>query len=185
MNPGGASMNPGGASMNPGGASMNGGPGPHGDVRLLYCRCVFAQVVPADVKQEVLAGLAAAGVGFEAVPDLCAMAARRDPELASLAALARQGGTLRIAACWPRAVRGLFHLADAPVGEDGVDILNMRTLPAADVLSGLLNGDAAAIAASAAARSDEEAERAAAGRIAALGSTAPAAAVPPTGATPR
>lgn len=162
------------------------GSNPSAPVRLLYCRCAFAQVVPADVKQEVLAGLADAGVGFEAVPDLCAMAARRDPELATLAALARQGDTLRIAACWPRAVRGLFHLGDAPLGDEGVEILNMRTLPAADVLAGMLHGDAAAIAASAAARSDEEAERAAAGRIAALGGTTPAPpAGPPTGGTTR
>jgi hypothetical protein len=172
--------------MNADDASTDRGSDPAADVRLLYCRCAFAQVVPADVKQEVLAGLADAGVGFEAVPDLCAMAARRDPELITLAALARHGGTLRIAACWPRAVRGLFHLGDAPLGEEGVEILNMRTLPAADVLAGMLQGDAAAIAASAAARSDDEAERAAAGRIAALGTPAPPPSVgPATGGTPR
>jgi len=138
-------------------------------VRMLYCRCAFAQVVPADVKGAVLDGLAASGAGFEAVADLCAMAARRDPHLIDLAALAKDGTTLRIAACWPRAVRGLFHLADAPLGETGIEILNMRTLPATDVLSGMLHGDAAAVAASAAARDDGAAEQAAAGRIAALG----------------
>lgn len=171
--------------MSAGDAPVDRAAAPAAAARLLYCRCAFAQVVPADVKQEVLAGLADAGVGFEAVPDLCAMAARRDPELASLAGLARNGGTLRIAACWPRAVRGLFHLADAPLGDTGVEILNMRTLPAADVLAGMLQGDAAAIAASAAARSDEDAERAAAGRIAALGITPAPPAGPSTGATPQ
>ncbi len=85
-------------------------------VRMLYCRCAFAQVVPADVKGAVLDGLASSGAGFEAVADLCDMAARRDPHLVDLAALAKGGATLRIAACWPRAVRGLFHLADAPLG---------------------------------------------------------------------
>jgi hypothetical protein len=119
-----------------------------GPVRLLYCRCAFAQVIPAEVKDAVLDGLSEAGVGFEAVADLCEMAARRDPHLAELA---RGQGTLRIAACWPRAVRGLFTLADAPLPAAGVEILNMRTLPAGRVLDGVLRGDAGAIRDSAAA----------------------------------
>lgn len=149
-----------------------GGPG-NDSVRMLYCRCAFAQVVPADVKAEVLAGLAAGGAGFEAVADLCEMAARRDPHLVDLARMAGDGGTLRIAACWPRAVRGLFHLAGATLGESGVEILNMRTLPATRVLDGMLHGDAAAIAESGAARDEEAAKEAAAGRIQALGTLPP------------
>ena len=142
-------------------------------VRMLYCRCAFAQVVPADVKGAVLEGLAGSGRGFEAVADLCDMAARRDPHLADLAGLAKEGATLRIAACWPRAVRGLFHLADSPLGETGVEILNMRTLPAERVLAGMLSGDPTAVAESAATRDDATAEQAAAGRIAALGKLPP------------
>ena len=110
-------------------------------VRILYCRCAYAQVVPADVKDAVLAGLAASGRSFEMVPDLCEMAARRDPHLAELA---RGGGTLRIAACWPRAVRGLFALADAPLPDAGVEILNMRTDSAATVLGAAFGVDPAA-----------------------------------------
>lgn len=102
--------------------------------RIVYCRCVYAQVVPADVKDAVLSGLSAANVPFEMVPDLCEMAARRDPHLAELA---HGGGSLKIAACWPRAVQGLFHLADAPLPQEGVEILNMRTDPAATVLAAL------------------------------------------------
>ena len=103
--------------------------------RILYCRCAYAQVVPPEVKQEVLAGLAASGRGFEAVADLCEMAARRDPQLKSLAADDRP---LKIAACWPRAVQGLFQLADAPLPKQGVEIHNMRTDSAAEVLAGVL-----------------------------------------------
>lgn len=102
--------------------------------RILYCRCAYAQVVPGAVKDAVLDGLAAAGTEFEAVPDLCEMAARRDPHLAELAAAP---GGLRIAACWPRAVRGLFALSDAPLPDQGVEILNMRTDTAETVLAGL------------------------------------------------
>src|SRR5688572_4198422 len=71
--------------------------------RLLYCRCAYAQVVPREVKDGVLEALATAGTSFDAVPDLCEMSARRDPRLAELAA----SGELRIAACYPRAVRWL------------------------------------------------------------------------------
>ena len=101
--------------------------------RILYCRCAYAQVVPAAVKDAVLEGLAAAGRGFEMVPDLCEMAARRDPHLAELA---RGDRPLRIFACWPRAVQGLFVLADAPLPKQGVEILNMRTDTAEAVLAG-------------------------------------------------
>jgi len=104
-------------------------------VRIVYCRCAYAQVVPPAVKDAVLAGLADAGRGFEMVPDLCEMAARRDPHLAELA---RGPGPLRIAACWPRAVQGLFVLADAPLPQQGVEILNMRTDTAETVLAGVL-----------------------------------------------
>ena len=103
--------------------------------RILYCRCAYAQVVPAAVKDAVLEGLAAAGRGFEMVPDLCEMAARRDPHLAELA---RGDRPLKIVACWPRAVQGLFVLADAPLPQHGVEILNMRTDTAETVLAGVL-----------------------------------------------
>jgi len=109
--------------------------------RILYCRCAYAQVVPPEVKHEVLAGLAASGRGFEAVADLCEMAARRDPQLKSLAADDRP---LKIAACWPRAVQGLFQLADAALPKADVEIFNMRTDPAADVLAGVLGEPATA-----------------------------------------
>lgn len=102
--------------------------------RILYCRCAYAQVVPQETKNAVLAGLAASDAAFETVPDLCEMAARRDPHLAELAAV----GGLRIAACWPRAVQGLFQLADAPLPREGVEILNMRTDTAAAVLERLV-----------------------------------------------
>lgn len=102
-------------------------------LRILYCHCAFARVVPADVKTAVLERLSASGVEFEAVPDLCEMSARRDPRMAALAATPG----LRIAACFPRAVRGLFEGAGSPLPAD-IRILNMRTEPAADVAASLL-----------------------------------------------
>jgi len=105
--------------------------------RILYCRCAYAQVVPADVKDVVLDGLARSEAAFEMVPDLCEMAARRDGQLADIARAAGPEHPLRIVACWPRAVRGLFHLADARLPETGVEILNMRAETAVAILGNL------------------------------------------------
>jgi hypothetical protein len=109
--------------------------------RILYCRCAHARVVPDRVKNEVLERLAGAGVSFEAVADLCEMSARRDPALASLAT---GDGELRIAACFPRAVRWLFAASGAPLPAADAPgcpkIANMRQETAADVVSTLLDG---------------------------------------------
>ncbi len=113
---------------------MSAAPAP---IRILYCHCAFARVVPADVKTGVLAQLAASSAEFEAVPDLCEMSARRDPRLAALAA----HESLRIAACFPRAVHGLFQAAGSPLPQTA-QILNMRTDPADKVASELLTGGA-------------------------------------------
>ena len=102
--------------------------------RIVYCHCAYAQVVPAEVKQGVLQTLAESGASFEAVPDLCEMAARRDPWLQSVSC----GGPTRIAACYPRAVKWLFSSAGAPLPEGGIQILNMRTESASDVATALI-----------------------------------------------
>lgn len=101
--------------------------------RIVYCHCAYARVVPAETKTAVLEGLAAANVEFDAVPDLCEMAARRDPRLAELAA----SGPLRVAACYPRAVKWLFASAGVNLDETAM-ICNMRTDPADKVLAGIL-----------------------------------------------
>ncbi len=103
--------------------------------RILYCHCTYAKVVPEEVKREVLAALNASGLAFDAVPDLCDMAARNDPALARLSAAPQ----LRIAACFPRAVRWLFHGAKHPLAETGVEILNMREESGAAVSEALLS----------------------------------------------
>ena len=106
--------------------------------KLLYCRCAYAQVVPQGTKNEVLEKLCQSGASFESVADLCEMAAHRDPRLQSLSG----SGPLRIAACYPRVVRGLFRQGEASLPEEGVEILNMRTQSATEVASGLLDGSA-------------------------------------------
>ena len=102
--------------------------------RIVYCNCTYAKVIPASVKREVLAKLSASGVAFEAVADLCDMSARKDPGLKRIAG----EGQVKIAACFPRAVRWLFHAADAPLPKDGVEIFNMRETGAAEITAGLV-----------------------------------------------
>lgn len=101
---------------------------------ILYCRCAYAKVVPQEVKDGVLRRLTESGVAFDAVADLCEMSAKGDP---SLQRLARQKD-LKIAACYPRAVKWLFSAAGAPLSSEGVHVLNMRTEQADDVAAALL-----------------------------------------------
>ena len=68
-------------------------------MKVLYCHCAYARVVPDAVKQEVLLQLASSDLEFEAVPDLCEMSARKDPRLPEFAVANTQ-----IIACYPRAV---------------------------------------------------------------------------------
>ena len=105
-------------------------------LRILYCHCTYAQVVPPEVKQEVLRKLAESGVAFDAVADLCELSAKRDPVLKQIA----EGGPVKIAACFERAVRGLFIAAETPLPDTGVEIRNMRTETADQVVESLLDG---------------------------------------------
>jgi hypothetical protein len=113
--------------------------------RILYCHCAFAKVVPPETKGAVLNGLSEAGIEFDAVPDLCEMAARGDERLRELAA----GAPLAIAACYPRAVKWLFASAGAALADNGVRVWNMRVDQADTIVRGVLgdsgatNGEAA------------------------------------------
>jgi len=102
---------------------------------ILYCHCQYAQVVPKEVKEAVLKKLCDSGVAFEAVADLCEMAARRDPALQRLTS----SGAVKIAACFPRAVKWLFHQGNAPLSLDAAEVLNMRVQTAEEVADALLS----------------------------------------------
>ena len=104
---------------------------------ILYCHCQYAQVVPKEVKEAVLRKLCESGVAFDAVADLCEMSARRDPALQQLAA----NGALKIAACFPRAVKGLFHQCNADLAPDKTEVLNMRTMTADEICARLAAED--------------------------------------------
>lgn len=102
---------------------------------LLYCHCRYAQVVPAETKAGVLEALCRSNLPFEAVPDLCELSARRDPSLQRLAT----AGPLKIAACYPRAVKWLFAAAGAPLKPDATEVVNMRVQTVGDVTTSLMS----------------------------------------------
>src|SRR6185295_12520368 len=103
--------------------------------RILYCNCTYAQVVPKEVKEAVLKKLCESGVAFEAVADLCEMSARKDPALKRLA----DGDVIKIAACYPRAVKWLFAAANAALPADRTEVLNMRVQNAEEVATALFD----------------------------------------------
>jgi len=102
---------------------------------ILYCNCTYAQIIDPAVKAAVLRQLSDSGRSFEAVADLCEMAARRDPALKRLAC----GQGVKIAACYPRAVKWLFASAGAPLEAAQTEVLNMRELAAPAVVERLLD----------------------------------------------
>ena len=104
---------------------------------ILYCNCTYAQVIDPAVKAAVLRQLCDSGQSFEAVADLCEMSARKDPALQRLSA----GCGVKIAACYPRAVKWLFAAAGAPLEAASTEVLNMRELAAPQVLERLLAAD--------------------------------------------
>lgn len=107
---------------------------------ILYCNCTYAQIIDPAVKAAVLRRLCDSGQSFEAVADLCEMAARKDPALKRLAS----AGSVKIAACYPRAVKWLFASAGAPLAPASTEVLNMRELAADPVGERLLAPDLAA-----------------------------------------
>lgn len=101
--------------------------------RILFCNCTYAQVVPREVKEAVLRKLSDSGVAFDAVADLCELSARHDPALKRLA----DGGPVKIAACFPRAVKWLFAAGKAPLPFDTTEVLNMRVQTADEIVAAL------------------------------------------------
>ena len=100
---------------------------------IVYCNCAYSEVIPADTRSAVHAGIASRGAGMAAVADLCELAARRDARLARWARMP----DLTIVACHPRAVRALFEWSGAPLRTRGVSFLDMRALNATEVLKRL------------------------------------------------
>lgn len=104
---------------------------------ILFCNCTYAQIIDPATKAAVLRALCDSGQSFEAVADLCEMSARKDPALKRLAA----GGSAKIAACYPRAVKWLFAASGAPLDPARTEVLNLRDTPAVAVIERLAASD--------------------------------------------
>jgi len=100
---------------------------------ILYCNCSYATIISAATRDAVRGALNGADADVIAVPDLCGLAARRDPRLAAAAAAPR----LSIIACHPRAIQWLFAWAGTPLDMQRTTFYNMRTQPADEILAGL------------------------------------------------
>lgn len=80
------------------------------------------------------------GIEFEAVADLCELSARKDPALKRWAKM----DTIKIVACFERAVKWLFHAGGAPLQPERVEFLNMRTDSIESILGSLSECEASA-----------------------------------------
>jgi Pyruvate/2-oxoacid:ferredoxin oxidoreductase delta subunit len=102
---------------------------------VVFCQCKYAQVLPEAVKNAALKALRDSGQPFELVDDLCELSARRDPAMARIAS----AGPVKIAACFPRAVKWLFHAAGTPLSGESAEIVNLRSLSAEQAEAALRN----------------------------------------------
>ncbi len=103
----------------------------------MLCTCAHYDIIPAAAKGRILSGLSQAGLIIEMVDDLCALAAQRDPRLQSWAQLP----ALAIVACFPRAIRWLFHAAGAPSLNGPIRLFNMRTQTPEEIIRELMKDD--------------------------------------------
>jgi NAD-dependent dihydropyrimidine dehydrogenase PreA subunit len=101
--------------------------------KTIYCNCAYYQFISEDVKERVLTALQSSGEDFEAVPDLCRLCAEKDERLQGWA----KEDSLRIIACYPRTIKWLFSSGGAPLSQEGVEFLNMRTDSVEKILTSL------------------------------------------------
>jgi len=117
---------------------------------VVFCSCGYYDIIPRASREQILAALGRNaiscvstmssmgprqdGVVVEVVSDLCGLAANRDPRLKNWA----DGAPLTIVACFPRAIRWLFHAAGAPLPDGQARILNMRTQSPEEIIPQLI-----------------------------------------------
>ena len=100
----------------------------------IYCHCANSAVITNRVKLGVLDAIKDAGIEFEAVPDLCKLSAERDGALKRWA----KAKSIKIVACYPRAVKWLFYAGRAPLPKESVEFLNMRVDSIEKITSSLM-----------------------------------------------
>lgn len=110
---------------------------PGGQELILFCNCVHYDLIPSGTREQILHSLSRSGVQVEVVADLCGLAAGRDPRMQTWA----RASSLTVIACFPRAIRWLFHAAGVSLWEERTQFLNMRAQSAQEILDGLSLGE--------------------------------------------
>jgi Pyruvate/2-oxoacid:ferredoxin oxidoreductase delta subunit len=96
---------------------------------ILFCACAYSDVIPKARKAATLRRLRAEHPDVRIIPDLCKLAARRDPLLDE----AIQAPELVVAACHTRAVRALFEWTGLTLDPERTTFINMRDFSAAEL----------------------------------------------------
>jgi Pyruvate/2-oxoacid:ferredoxin oxidoreductase delta subunit len=95
---------------------------------ILLCRCAYDAALPAQRVRDVQRALDEAGVPHRSVPDLCELAARRDPWLLDWV---RRPGR-KIVACHPRAVINLLKAAGMQPAAPPPEVVNLHEAAGTD-----------------------------------------------------
>jgi len=89
---------------------------------VICCVCGRYHVLGEQAVEAVCAGLAAAGVSYERVDDLCGLAAWQDARLLAMG----RAEKVCVVGCEARAVRWLLHRAGVEVKGDRVEVFNLK-----------------------------------------------------------
>jgi Pyruvate/2-oxoacid:ferredoxin oxidoreductase delta subunit len=101
---------------------------------VVYCECIHRDFVSPESREALLQGLHRSGLEIVTIDDLCGLAARHNPILTAWA----QNPQLTIIACYARAVRWLFAMADTPLRcDESLQILNPRTQSLQEILDAI------------------------------------------------
>ncbi|MBN1127262.1 MAG: 4Fe-4S dicluster domain-containing protein [Sedimentisphaerales bacterium] len=103
------------------------------EAKILFCNCAYSDVVDRKVKSRIAEALRSEGIAFEAVGDLCKLAADGDPRMGEWA----QCESLQIVACYERTIQSLFSRLALHL-PDGGRVWNMRTMDPDRIVSELL-----------------------------------------------
>lgn len=99
---------------------------------VVLCECKYTDLVPKQTISAVSRGLAELGIYAQPVPDLCGLAARGDPILREWG----ESEKLTVIACFPRALRWLFHAGGVDLDHDNsVGLLNLRTQSPSEIVA--------------------------------------------------
>ena len=107
------------------------------EVKKVYCHCTYAKIIDVEIKSAVLERISASGEDVICLPDICEMAARKDPELEKVFQ-----GKVKLAACYERSVKWLCHKGGIEIKQENVEVINMRELSADEVCEQFLGENA-------------------------------------------